>query len=230
MSSPPITQGESFASKDSTDELLNSIATLVDEFREKAATSRSSNKEALRDLTRSYKAELRSALAKLEEEPESTANLVSPTDVFESLTEKQKVVKRNEAEELTKLSETFKLTVSKIVGPGINFSEHPIRIVLPVAWGNNCLPILEFDPKTGEAVNLLWINNQSNWAKSGWANFDPRTHRLNQNCSQKTAFPGWVIPYRINSCSPNFVPLGQNPTQDALWKEMIDYLRPFRLF
>ena len=229
MSSPPITQGESFASKDPTDELLNSIGTLVDEFRHKAAASRSSKKEALRDLTRSYKAQLRSALAKLEEEPASTADLVNPTDVFESLTEQQKIVKRKGVEELQELSETFKTTVSSIVGPGINFSENPIRIPLQVSWitETSVLPRVEFDPKTGEAVNFFWINSQANWTPTTWSNFDPRTSRLSSGINRCVNRP---LPFQIGTPSQAFVPLGQNPEQDAIWKEMLDYLRPFRLF
>lgn len=224
-----VTQGQTGMIKE--DELFDEVGNIVEEFKEKSKNLRLETKKSIKQITREYKEQLKIALSTLDEEPSDQANLNKPTEIFETLADKQNSIKLEQSEKQSELENEFKEEILDVISTDFISNEQPIRIIPPINWNNGIIPVIEFDPITGEEVNFMWINNINNWvpySNSKFIKFDPRTHRIDGSIGVNK---NKIVPYTILSHgngSVTSIGMGKNRAQDLLWKEMIDYLRPFR--
>ena len=220
-----VTQGQTSMIKE--DELFDEVGNIVEEFKEKSKDLRLETKKSIKQITREYKEQLRIALSTLDREPSDHANLIKPTEIFETLTDKQNSVKREESEKQSELENEFKTEVLNVINCHYKSNNTPIRIIIPTNWSSSSyVPIIEYHSTTGEPTYFRWGSSLNNLS-STLTSFNPKTHRLQSNITKST---NTMIPFKIISHNNgSIVPLGSDIKKDKLWKEMIDYLRPFQL-
>ena len=221
--------------------LFGKLKGIIEEYECIVKQSEENSKKGINSVTKEYKEKLRQALKLLDSEPLASANLSKPTytlerlseasvsfqklaDALERLSEKSKELQLKEKEKLNGIMDEFKKKIRVNVG-----SMKSIHISVPSNPNQAHVPVLEFDTG-GKLRGMFWV---ANWKYVKYNCYGstkrPLTHRPNITVIRFGSFPSHIIPFQVKIDSngkAGDVPLGQDPVQDKLWFELVDFVRP----
>lgn len=201
--------------------IVQELETLIAQYKQNVQSSKETTSGKIKTVVKSYKQNLSKTLSTLNEVPYESANLTEPTEEFETLSENMKRVRHEGEQELTSLTHQLKVSVKRLC----NTRDKPYYVNCVSNHGTYQF-VLQYNV-AGDLEKCFWCHktNFNVYSDSSYGNYSGNfvQNRPNITISKQ---PQAHIPFAVYPNGNRLTPLGQNPAQDKLWQEMVDYYRP----